>query len=416
MPPLSHEAYVWQRVWNQPVCQSVIEHGSNFSSLVVLAAEVTWKDGQPQADLVPLDYAALAAAKCGVGLVLRIGPCRGPFSTNDQASSFLSSLAFSLVAESVTAHLSPRELQIDFDCAESQLDGYRLWVEAVRQRLAPLPVTITALPAWLNQPAFARLIAASDGYVLQVHSLKRPTAIDASFTICDPAAALRAVESASRFDVPFRVALPSYGYLIAFDSQGRFFGLSAEGQSKSWPEGVQLREVRSDPLQLIGLVRTLSSIINLPSAKSKSPIQGVLWYRLPNSADIFNWRWPTLRAMMQMRSPKESLRAEPRRVEAGLVDINLVNDGELDISSRLAIEVRWSREGGARLVAGDGLRGFELVDAGPSTARFITKQQSFRLPAGERQVIGWLRLNADREVQLEIIKSIESVRSVESVK
>jgi len=120
--------------------------------------------------------------------------------------------------------------------------------------------------------------------------------------------------------------------------------------------------------------------------------------------------------MLDLRSPKESLRAEPRRVEAGLVDINLVNDGELDISSRLAIEVRWSRERGARLVAGDGLRGFELVDAGPSTARFITKQQSYRLLGRKRQAGVWLRLNADREVQLEIIKSVQSVRSVESIK
>jgi len=65
--------------------------------------------------------------------------------------------------------------------------------------------------------------------------------------------------------------------------------------------------------------------------------------------------------------------------------------------------------GEVRLVAGEGLRGFELVDAGPSTARFKTKQQSFRLPTGKRRAGDWLRLSADREVQLEIIKSVQSV-------
>jgi len=35
-----------------------------------------------------------------------------------------------------------------------------------------------------------------------------------------------------------------------------------------------------------------------------------------------------------MQLPHESVRAQLRRVEAGLVEISLVNDGELDISSR----------------------------------------------------------------------------------
>jgi len=84
-----------------------------------------------------------------------------------------------------------------------------------------------------------------------------------------------------------------------------------------------------------------------------------------------------------------------------LVEINLENNGELDFSSRLAIEVRWSREGGMRLVAGDGLRGFELVESGQATVKFQTKSQPCRLPAGEKQVIGWLRFNEDREAQFE---------------
>ena len=102
---------------------------------------------------------------------------------------------------------------------------------------------------------------------------------------------------------------------------------------------------------------------------------------------------------MQMRSPKESFRVEPRRVESRMVEINLENDGELDLSSRLAVQTRWS---GARLLAGDGLRGFELADQGISSARFEIGVRPHRLPAGESYVIGWLRLNEDREVQVEM--------------
>ena len=105
---------------------------------------------------------------------------------------------------------------------------------------------------------------------------------------------------------------------------------------------------------------------------------------------------------MRARSPHESLEVKPRRVEPGLVEISLENNGELDLSSRFAIEVRWSRVGGTRLVAGDGLRDFELVDAQPFTVRFRTKSKSYRLPVGEKRVIGWLRLSQDREVQVEL--------------
>jgi hypothetical protein len=212
--------------------------------------------------------------------------------------------------------------------------------------------------------------------------------------LCDPAAALRAVERAGEFHVPFRVALPTYGYVIAFDASGRFVGLSAEGSAKSWPQDIRIREVRADPQQIAALLAAWST--NRPPS-----LKGVIWYRLPVADDNLNWRWPTLRAMMQSRAPHESVRAASRRVETGLVEINLVNDGELDISSRLAVEVRWQN---ARLVASDGLRGFQAVDEGSSALRFQTQSQSFRLPAGEQRVIGWLRFNTDREVQVEIKK------------
>src|SRR5208283_1271014 len=101
------------------------------------------------------------------------------------------------------------------------------------------------------------------------------------------------------------------------------------------------------------------------------------------------------------RKPRESFHADACRVESGLVEISLVNDGELDISSRLAVEVRWSD---ARLVAGDGLRDFELAEENVSDARFQNQSSQYRLPAGEKQIVGWLRLSEDREVQVEIKK------------
>jgi hypothetical protein len=301
-----------------------------------------------------------------------------------------------LVAEANAAGLTPCELQIDFDCAASKLGGYCHWLDAIRHKSAPVSVCITALPDWLNQKAFRRLAATADGYVLQVHSLERPAGPDAPYAICDPPSTLRAVERASQIGVPFRVALPTYGYLVAFAPDGHVIGLSAEGPEKSWPEGTLMREVRSDPSAIADLVRAWTT--SPPKA-----LRGIIWYRLPISLDTLNWRWPTLEAVMAGRSPRESLRVETSRPEAGLTEVSLVNDGEADLSSRPVIEVRWR---GARLVASDGLRGFEVLDPGPNTLRLRARTNlnlnPSRLPPGERQNIGWLRLDREAEVQLEI--------------
>ena len=182
------------------------------------------------------------------------------------------------------------------------------------------------------------------------------------------------------------------GILVAFDGKGRFIGLSAEGPARSWPADVRIKEVRADPLAIAQLIQGWSS--SPPAA-----LQGIIWYRLPVSGDILNWRWPTFTAILEARIPRKSVRVESHRVEPRLVEISLVNDGELDISSRLALQTRWR---GSRLVAGDGLRGFEMTGQGFSSARFETGARTYRLPAGEKHVIGWLRLNEDREVQVEL--------------
>lgn len=418
--PLRQEVYVWQRAWTEPVRNALAQHGTNFTALTVLKAEVSWNDKKPQVTRVGVDYATLANTRRPVGIALRIGPYPGPFAgapicdparaTNSQnhagaetgapsapgetITTFLCDLAAALVAQARTNRVNLNELQIDFDCAESKLDGYRVWVEAIQNRVAPLPVTITALPSWLDSRAFNRLAAGATNYVLQVHSVARPKSFDAPFTLCEPRAARRAVERAGRLGIPFRVALPTYGYLLAFDADGEFLGLSAEGPRPNWPTNAQIREVGANPIELAGLVREWTD-------RRPAAMRGVIWYRLPTIVDNFNWRWPTLGAILAARVPREALRVSARRVESGLVEINLANEGELDISSRLAVEVRWSQ---ARLVAGDALRDFELADRSLSAARFQTRLQPSRIRAGDKLVLGWLRFNQDCEVRCELRK------------
>ena len=395
MAVLPEQVYVWQRAWSPPVIDAVAEHGKDFSEVAVLLAEVTWKNNLPQVARAAVDFPTLKKISRPIGIVLRVGPYKKNLAEDKSAVIFLSELANSLLAEAERNQVHPAELQIDFDAAESKLEDYRLWLQAVQRRVAPLPVTITALPSWLKSPAFARLAALATNYVLQVHSLHQPTDIAVPFTLCDGDEAKSAAAKAGEIGIPFRVALPTYGYLVAFTAAGKFTGLSAETPRDGWPAGTQLREVRADPLAMSALVQTWNT--NPPAA-----LRGIIWYRLPVAVDNLNWRWPTLGAIISARVPQEKFSASAHRVESGLVEISLSNDGELDISSRLVIDLRWSE---GRLVAGDGLRGFELAEPNGSTFILQNQSASFRLPAGEKMVVGWLRFDRERELQLEVKKN-----------
>jgi len=386
---LPHDAYVWQRSWNEQVVDAVLQRGTNFTGLIALQAEVTWRSGRPVATRVPLQFDALLASGSRVGLAMRVGVFNGPFVADDERGRFLTQLARSLVTEVQTNRISVSELQIDFDCAASKLDGYRAWVEAMRQAIKPTPLTITALPSWLKQPAMKRLVAATDGYVLQVHSLERPKSADAAFSLCDPEQAQQAVERAARLGVPFRVALPTYGYVLAFDPAGNFIGLSAEGPARNWPTGSVLREVRAQPEAMARLVREWTR--DRPKA-----LRGAIWYRLPVAGDRLNWSWPTLVSVIAGKTPAAKLRHELRNPQPGLSEIDLRNDGDGDYEGPVQLKVRWS---GARLIASDGWQGIEATDDGPNALHFESRK--IRLPAGESRSIGWLRLDKKVEVQIE---------------
>ncbi len=291
---MRQDAYVWQRAWTQPVRDAVSARATNFSELVLLRGEITWSGSKPDLVRVNLDKTLLAELKRPVGLALRIGTYPGPFTTNDAPIQFICDTAAAFVADARSNGIAIAELQLDFDCASSKLDGYRVWVQAVQRRVAPVPVTITALPNWLRKPAFKTLASVATNYVLQVHSAERPKSFEVEYSLCDPHAARRAVERAGKLGVPFRVALPTYGYVMAFNPHGEFISLAAEGPRPDWPTTAMIREVDSNAGEISGLIRDWTA--NRPTA-----MQGVIWYRLPIATDKHNWDWRTLNAVMAGR-------------------------------------------------------------------------------------------------------------------
>ncbi len=391
--PLEFEAYAWQREWSAQVREAVAIGGRTFARLVVLCAEVSFRGDAADVARVNVDWASLARSGTTVGLALRVGVFPGPFVRDDEHTRGLVQLARELVAAAARGNVTPAELQLDFDCASSKLAGYRIWVEELRAAVAPIPITITVLPAWLDRRDFSALAEAADGFVLQVHSLARPNGAAEKLTLCDAPAARRWVEQAARHSRPFRVALPTYGYLVAFAHDGSFLDLVAEGADRNWPAGSSVREARADPKDLAELVASWA-------AERPAPFAGIIWYRLPVAGDTRNWSWPTLGAVMAGRDPRALPKVDARTVEPGLAEIALVNDGDGALSLPQTVALRWE---GARLLAGDTYGGVEWIDGGKNEVTLrVSAPECASIAPGTRRPLAWIRLSNETTINAQV--------------
>ncbi len=367
-----------------------------------LAAELNWDAAaRPALVRVPLDFSALGASGRVGGLVLRIGPWPGPFARDDETARLVARTAAETLAAARRAGWNPPELQVDFDSAERTLDGYREWLRALRAAAgADTRLVFTALPAWLrHREAFAALAAEADGYVLQVHSLAKPSGgPDTLYSLANYDDALRWARQAAEAAPgrPFRVALPTYGYRLAFDAGGKFFALSAEGPAPRWPAGTITRTVRSDPSEMLRIERALA-------AEPPPGCAGVVWFRLPVEGDRLNWEMPTFLRVLAGEAPRARLEVAARWSAPGLAEILVENLGETSEPPPARGRVAWPR--GARLLAADGIGGHEPERRRAETALVLKSDDDARevlLGPGKTRAIGWLRF-AD-ETTLEITR------------
>ncbi len=395
----TREVYVWQRQFTPAVYQAMEAVRDEADGCAVLAAEVSWGKYGPRLFRSTVNYLALAAAGRPVGLVLRIGPYAGPFSADDATASYLAGVATSVLQACRSCGLEPAELQVDFDCASSKLGGYRLWLDALRKAAGETKTTFTALPDWLARKEFSSLAHAANGFVLQVHSLEKPRGPDGLFQLCDPERAWKWIERAGRVGASFRVALPTYGYRLAFDATGKFIALSAEGSSVAWPPGSQIRTVRSDVAAVSGLARKIS-------AGKPVGCTGVIWFRLPVAGDRLNWNITTLKVVLRDKVPVSVLSATVVWSKDGLAELVLVNRGEQDEPLPLKVTARWW--GDFEAITADGLGSYLMSADGAGEGRLVLTAQPAadgeRIAPGRSRQIGWLCFPNEIPLALQIVE------------
>jgi hypothetical protein len=377
--PLAQEIYLWQRRTPADLGDSLEATRGKISGLSLLAAEVSWENSRPDVWYAEPAWAMLRRDGRPLTLVLRVGPWAGKFERESRESRLLCEVAGRLIATARAQQIEPAELQIDFDCAQAKLAGYRAWLLALKEAVGDVPLGLTALPSWLEEAAFPELVRTTGRYVLQVHSLEKPTHAEKSFTLCEPQRALAWAARATSIGVPFRIALPTYGYEIAFDPAGKFLGLSAE-RPRTWPAGTQTRSLSADPAALATLVETWQQ-------KPPRHCTGLIWFRLPAAGDTRNWPLPTLFAVMEGRIPTESLAAEIHWRNPTLAELVLANTGETNIATLPTIATSST----ATPLASDALAGYTRRE---NLWLPATPKPACALAPGERRVVGWLRFAA----------------------
>lgn len=217
--------YLWQRVWSAPVRNAVREAGPHVDSLMILVGELGSGEVRP-------DWETIATVDRPVTLVIRIPELFGEEMKEDTLQPFVGKLTnwFSAMAGSASAEgVRIAGVQLDYDCPTSKLSRYGDFLEAFRCALPDTTPSFTVLPTWLRADTFKPVARNADYFVLQVHSLEAPTSVDSPMRPCDVSKLDAYLDAASAVGVPYHLALPTYGYHVAFDGEGGFAGLSPEG-------------------------------------------------------------------------------------------------------------------------------------------------------------------------------------------
>lgn len=376
--PMEHEAYLWQDPGRPEAAAALARaRDGKISAIAVLAAEATMRDG----NLVFREIAPLPSGP-DITHVMRLGQ-----STTAHIWTTASRETISRQIERLAA-ASPREIQIDFDCPARLLTDYCDLLDKLRARAGGVPVAFTALPSWLDAPAFPALARAHPRFVLQVHALDLPARPGDPLVLCDPEVARRAVEKASGFGTPFRVALPTYGSEVLFGGDGKILDVVSEDAARAPAVAVTGRQrVFADPVAMAGLVRDWTT-------RRPRGLSGICWYRLPVDGDRRNWSWTTFSEAMAGRASPVVVEIESRAAGPGLRHITLVNPG----AAHAALPESFSLPTGT--LAADATRPYHV--GGGTTPVFLLDPADPAWPwlaPGQSLVVGWFR-HPDPDVRI----------------
>jgi len=363
--PADHQAYIWQRVWNDKLAAATLAMADDLAGYRVLIAEAQ----DASLHVFATDWRALAAARRPVTLVLRIPGFRPTFST-----PVLVAAIDDARAQAKAAGVDVRGVEIDHDCARSRLPAYAQALRALRGALSrDVALSITVLPDWLQSSELEAVLAGVDTSVLQLHAVLPPDT-----GLFDAALALRWTRAyARRAPHAFRVALPAYATRVSQDAAGRIIAIESETQAPRFD--ADARELQVDP-------RRLAVVIARLALAPPPRFAGYAWFRLPLGSDRRAYHQTTLRRLVRGEAVDATVVAFlVDNGAAGGFDVQLRNASAIDALAPRHIDLP------ARCADGEGVAGYTRNAGG----QLETAVASVLRP-GAVLTIGWLICAAEK--------------------
>ncbi len=296
------EFYLWQREWSKAVQQAAEECPGR---LYVFAAEIdTEKISRSNTNLWR-DRNATAVFRVRVGALSRDG--------------------FKRLAEEIRRS-GAENIQLDIDVPERRLSEYAGLLAELRVKR----LSVTVLPCHLKHPEFSEVAKLVDYYVLQLHGLEAPKHIDDRYFLIDAQVAREAIGRARKLPYRFKLALPSYAYMLWFDKDsGKFVTLSAEGAEP--PPGKYHGRLAAPELNL--LRELLAENLD------------VIWFRLPVAGDRLCYDLEVLRQLERGELPEPSCSFEYRQVAENALEIWMTMRNQLR-SGPVTVSLQWRSKTG----------------------------------------------------------------------
>lgn len=316
------QVYLWRQSYDEDTGKSLEIAARHFEAVNFLQAKISFGGGnKPRLALISINADYLRGLKVKKIACIRISG----LSASEKEYAALAPKISKIVrfcAFKAAESIGIDEIQIDFDCPESKLGFYALWLEEIRAVLPKnLFLSITAVPSQMNAKNFEKALKYCDYFTLQIHNIAN---YGGGLEIFDFENALSEIRRADKFGKKFMVALPTYSHFVEIGENGKLSKVLSENfAGVSERASLRTKKISSNPLE----VEKLSLSIKELELKN---FCGEIYFRLPCGNEISNWSLETLLSLAKREKLKLSHRVFT--AEAGNVcDVFLENTGNVDL-------------------------------------------------------------------------------------
>ncbi|MBU1621606.1 MAG: DUF3142 domain-containing protein [Gammaproteobacteria bacterium] len=360
----SQHIYIWQRLWTAEHAGALAQSKTDFTVLRVLALQLHQAKAGPVWTEAKVDLPLLAADARPVHLVVRLDG-----QLKQLPKDLLQKKLAALLQLWQQQGVKVTQLELDYDCASSQLAAYAVWLKALRQLLPQtLAVAITALPDWLGKPGWLELQQQVDQLTLQVHSVL--SAEQGLFQV--ELAKNWAQQLAQQAQKPFYIAVPSYHSALLQQEQGWLVESEQPLQSQAKRQELWLDAVAVQQFSL------------WLQQQHWPQLQGLVWFRLPLPSDKRSWSYSQLQAVSVGKTLTADLKMS---VQGEAPELELVAENHGFLAAPLPTQINLS---GRLCTAADAVSGYKLnFSKDKNQLQFVLTKAETMVQPRQRLVLGW---------------------------